>query len=68
MINELVWPGVFSMASEKHHELKAEEDNRIPWERPAFRRLDTKCAEHAGHCQDEGNTKCDKDQHASFGP
>jgi hypothetical protein len=59
--------GVPTVSSEKREELKAEEDNRAPWERPELRRLDTKYAEHFGHCQDEGNTKCTKDMHASFG-
>ncbi len=54
------------MASEKQDELKAEEDNRTPWERPALRRLYTERAEHAGFCQDEGNTMCDNNKLASF--
>ena len=43
--------------SRKNRDKWAQEgDNRLEWQRPAFRRLATEYAEGAGPNQDEGNT------------
>jgi hypothetical protein len=42
------------MSSKNREQLKQDEDNRAPWERPGFRRLVTKYAEGGGPTHDEG--------------
>jgi hypothetical protein len=43
------------MSRENRDQRVQEEDNRLQWQRPAFRRLATECAEGGGPNQDEGN-------------
>lgn len=54
-------------SNSKLDDIESQKANRAPWVRPEFRRLDTKDAEASGHCQDEGNTNCDKDNNHGSG-